>query len=107
MASNPGDDPTYTALTELPERQRQRAFERYQTLRPRLEQDVPRARVAMEAAFPLRTAQGWVSRYRRFGLAGSTRAGRANNGKRRRGRSPSLRRRQSSSMRGTVDCRAR
>ena len=79
-----GDAVTHTALTELPERQRQRAFERYQTLRPHLERDVPLARVAMEAALPLRTAQDWVSRYRRFGLAGLTRAGRADNGKRRR-----------------------
>src|SRR5271165_2610560 len=73
-----------TALTELSERQRQRAFDRYQTLRPHLEEDVPLARVAMEAALPLRTAQDWVSRYRRFGLAGLTRAGRADQGKRRR-----------------------
>src|SRR5271157_521059 len=84
MTTTPGDAVTRTALTELPERQRQRAFERYQTLRPHLEQDVPLARVAMEATLPLRTAQDWVSRYRRFGLAGLTRAGRADNGKRRR-----------------------
>jgi putative transposase len=32
---------------------------------------------------PLRTAQHWVSRYQRFGLAGLTRAGRADQGKRR------------------------
>jgi putative transposase len=33
---------------------------------------------------PLRTAQRWVSRYRRFGLAGLSRAVRADQGKRRR-----------------------
>ncbi len=33
---------------------------------------------------PLRTAQRWVSRYRRFGLAGLSRAARADQGKRRR-----------------------
>jgi putative transposase len=82
MTTTSADAVTRTALTELPERQRKRAFERYQTLRPHLEQNVPLARVAMEAALPLRTAQDWVSRYRRFGLAGLTRAGRADNGKR-------------------------
>jgi len=33
---------------------------------------------------PFRTAQRWVGRYRRFGLAGLARAGRADRGKRRR-----------------------
>jgi putative transposase len=84
MATPSGDAAARTALTELPEQQRQRAFDRYQTLRPHLEQDVPLARVAKEASLPLRTAQDWVSRYRRFGLVGLTRAGRADQGKRRR-----------------------
>jgi hypothetical protein len=38
---------------------------------------VPLASVAKEASLPLRTAQRWVSRYRRFGLIGLIRAGRA------------------------------
>ncbi len=84
MATPPGDAETRTTLTELPEEQRQRAFDRYRTLRPHLEQDVPLARVARDASLPLRTAQDWVSRYRRFGLVGLTRAGRADQGKRRR-----------------------
>jgi putative transposase len=84
MTTTPGGAVPSTALTELSERQRQRAFDRYQTLRPHLEEDVPLARVAVAAALPLRTAQDWVSRYRRFGLAGLTRAGRADQGKRRR-----------------------
>src|SRR5271166_4734163 len=84
MTTTPGGALPSTALTELSERQRQRALDRYQALRPHLEEDVPLARVAMEAALPLRTAQDWVSRYRRFGLAGLTRAGRADQGKRRR-----------------------
>jgi putative transposase len=84
MTTPPDEAVTRAALTELPERQRQRAFDRYQTLRPHLEQDVPLARVAAEASMPMRTAQHWVSRYRRFGLAGLTRAGRADQGKRRR-----------------------
>src|SRR5271166_4068402 len=84
MATPTGDPATRAALSELPEQQRQRAFDRYQALRPHLEQDVPLARVAREASLPLRTAQDWVSRYRRFGLVGLTRAGRADQGKRRR-----------------------
>jgi len=46
--------------------------------------DVPLAGVAKEASLPLRTAQRWVSRYRRFGLIGLIRAGRADQDKRRR-----------------------
>ena len=84
MTTTPGGALPSTALTELSVRQRQHALDRYQTLRPHLEEDVPLARVAMEASLPLRTAQDWVSRYRRFGLAGLTRAGRADQGKRRR-----------------------
>jgi len=84
MAIPVGDAATSVALTELSERQRERALERYKKLRPHLERDVPLAGVAKEAALPLRTAQHWVSRYRRFGLVGLTRAGRADQGKRRR-----------------------
>ena len=84
MTTTPDGSLPSTALTELSERQRQRALDRYQTLRPHLEEDVSLARVAMEASLPLRTAQDWVSRYRRFGLAGLTRAGRVDQGKRRR-----------------------
>ena len=78
-------DPTSSAtLAELSERQRERALDRYRKLRPHLEQDAPLARVAKEASLPLRTAQHWVSRYRRFGLAGLTRASRSDQGRRRR-----------------------
>jgi len=84
MTTTPDDLKTRATLTELPDQQRQSAFERYQTLRPHLEQEVPLARVAAEASMPLRTAQRWVSRYLRFGLAGLARAGRADQGKRRR-----------------------
>jgi putative transposase len=83
MTTTPGYAVTRAALTELPEQERQRALDRYQTLRPHLEQDVPLARVAVEASIPLRTAQRWLSRYHRFGLIGLTRAGRADLGKRR------------------------
>ena len=73
-----------TALAGLSQPRRRRAFDRYRKLRPHLEQAVPLTRVAAEAGLPLRTAQRWVSRYRRFGLAGLTRAARADQGKRRR-----------------------
>jgi putative transposase len=49
-----------------------------------LEQDAPLAGVTKEASLPLRTAQRWVSRYRRFALIGLIRAGRIDQGKRRR-----------------------
>ncbi len=45
---------------------------------------VSRRKWAKEALLPLRTAQRWVSRYRRYGLIGLIRAGRADQGKRRR-----------------------
>ena len=72
------------ALAGFSEARRRLAFDRYRKLRPHLEQDVPLTRVAAEAGLPLRTAQRWVSRYRRFGLAGLSRAVRADQGKRRR-----------------------
>ena len=84
MANVAGDPPSSAALSELSERQRRRAFDRYGKIRPHLEQNVPLARAAEEASLPLRTAQRWVSRYRQFGLAGLIRAGRADRGKRRR-----------------------
>ena len=84
MAIPSGDAATSVALTELSERQRERALERYKKLRPHLEHSVPLAGVAKEASLPLRTAQRWVNRYRRFGLVGLTRTGRADQGKRRR-----------------------
>ena len=80
----PFDPSSSEALTGLSERQRERALDRYRMLQPHLEHDAPLARVAKEASLPLRTAQRWVSRYRRFGLVGLTRAGRADQGKRRR-----------------------
>ena len=84
MATAPGRSATSTSAGELFEGQRRRAMECYRKLRPHLEGDQPLTRVARELGLPLRTMQRWVSRYRRFGLAGLTRAGRADQGKRRR-----------------------
>ena len=44
---------------------------------PYLEQNVPLLQVAREVALPIRRAKRSVQRYRRFGLAGLTRRGRA------------------------------
>ena len=84
MTTPAGDATTGVSLTELSDQQRERALERYRKLRPHLEQDAPLVGVAREALLPLRTAQRWVSRYRRFGLIGLIRAGRIDQGKRRR-----------------------
>ena len=80
----PTDPAARAAFAGLSEARRRRAFDRYLKLRPHLEQDVSLTRVAAEAGLPLRTAQRWVSRYRRFGLVGLSRAARADQGKRRR-----------------------
>lgn len=78
-------DPVFClAVTTLSEAQQRRAEDRYAQLRPHLEQDVPLRHVAAQAGWPLRTAQRWVNRYLRFGLAGLSRTARADKGKRRR-----------------------
>ena len=57
----------------LSEAEQTRALERYQILRPFLEEGVPLARVARDRGLVLRTARRWVDRYRRQGLAGLAR----------------------------------
>jgi putative transposase len=84
MATLASDAVTSTVVTELSERQRDRALDRYKKLRPHLEHDAPLAGVAKAALLPMCTAQRCVGRYRRFGLIGLIRAGRADQGKRRR-----------------------
>lgn len=71
-------------FAELSEARQRCALDRYDKLRPHLEHDVPLKRVAAESGVPLRTAQRWTSRYRRLGLAGLSRAVRADRGKGRR-----------------------
>ncbi len=84
MATAPAESAASTSFGELSEPQRRRAMDCYRKLYLHLEQNVPLTRVAREAGLPLRTMQRWVSRYQRFGLAGLTRAGRTDQGKRRR-----------------------
>ena len=54
----------------LSEAERDRALERFQLLRPFLEQGVPLARVARDRGLALRTARRWAALYHRDGLAG-------------------------------------
>ena len=60
-------------LADLAEDQRQLAMARFAVLRPTLEDGVPLTRTAAQADVPLRTAQRWLARFRRDGLAGLTR----------------------------------
>ena len=67
---------------QFSEAERARTFERFQLLRPFLEEGVPLARVARDHGLALRTARRWVGQYRREGLAGLARKGRSDRGKR-------------------------
>ena len=60
-------------LSDLSESERNLAFERFELLRPALEEGVPLARVARERGIALRTARRWAGQYRREGLAGLVR----------------------------------
>jgi putative transposase len=71
------------ALAALPEDRRREAMARLAVLRPALEEDVPLARAAAAADVPLRTAQRWLARYQRDGLAGLARPTRSDAGQRR------------------------
>ena len=71
------------ALADLDGARRAAAMERWQVLRPHLEEAVPLATAAQEAGVPLRTAQRWLTRYRADGLAGLARQPRADRGRRR------------------------
>jgi putative transposase len=56
------------------------AYERFQMLRPFLEQGVPLTQVIKHHALSLRTARRWVMRYRAHGLAGLNRRARSDRG---------------------------
>ena len=59
---------TKPLLSDLSEAERALAFERFDLLRPALEEGVPLARVARERGIALRTARRWAGQYRREGL---------------------------------------
>jgi len=69
-------------LNGLSEAERALALERFELLRPALEEGVPLACVARDRGIALRTAQRWAGQYRRDGLAGLVRKGRSDRGKR-------------------------
>ncbi len=75
-------------MTGLSDAERSRALERFQLIRPFLEEGVPLSRIARDQQVQLRTAQRWVRRYRSDGLAGLARKERAD--KQRRRLSPAL-----------------
>jgi transposase len=81
MATIPRDT---TTLTEFARAGPSARLERFRQLRSHLEQEMPLAWIADEAAVSRRTAQRWVRRYRECGLAGPICTGRADRGTRRR-----------------------
>lgn len=70
-------------LTELPESARKLALERFQFLRPHLEENQSLRSVAQAAGVPYRTAHRWLAGYRLFGLVALARRGREDRGERR------------------------
>jgi len=79
-SSNDGRSPV--PLTALSEQERTRALERFRVLQPHLEDGALLNRVAQAEAIALRTAERWVQRYRRHGLAGLARQPRTDRGAR-------------------------
>ena len=71
--ARPPDPPSLTALSED---ERSAALERFHLIRPFIEDGVSLSRIAREQGIRLRTAQRWVRRYRKEGMAGLARKGR-------------------------------
>jgi putative transposase len=70
-------------LAALSETVRKIALHRFRLLQPHLEQNRPLRLVALEAGIAYRTAQRWVMRYQRYGLAALVRKNRNDRGQRR------------------------
>jgi len=68
------------ALSAIPQASRELALQRFELLRPHLEQERPLRVVASEASIPYRTAFRWAQAYRSGGLAALARKGRADEG---------------------------
>jgi putative transposase len=71
------------SLDSLGEAERLRALNRFQILRPFLEDKTTLAEIARQEGIPTRTAWEWVSRYRKYGLAGLARKARNDKDRRR------------------------
>jgi putative transposase len=67
-------------LTHLTEAQRAVALDRFNLLRPHLEEGVPLTQLARAHGIPLRTARRWVHHYRASGLSGLVRQERRDHG---------------------------
>ncbi len=70
-------------LGEVPEEARELAMSRFRLIQPHLEKNQPLQTVAANGKVPFRTAQRWVSQYRKFGLIALARKSRADRGARR------------------------
>lgn len=71
------DEPSSSiSLNELPESSRNLAWQRFQSLRPHIDDGVPLVQVALQAEIPFRTAQRWVAAYKKLGLVGLVRRSR-------------------------------
>jgi len=70
-------------LAALPPAERTRALARYRMLQPCVEHAVPLTQVAHQQGVPLRTAERWLARYHRNGLAGLAHRRRRDRGQRR------------------------
>ena len=71
-------------LTALSEAQRAQAQERFEIIRPALEEGVTQAQVARTHKISASTVQSWIKRYREKGFAGLANEGRSDKGKSRR-----------------------
>jgi putative transposase len=71
---------TTASLAALDEEGRARVMARFAVLRPHLEEGVPLTRAAGQAGVSPRTAQRWLARYHRDGLAGLARSVRGDAG---------------------------
>lgn len=63
------EEKTAAPFASLSEARQAQAMARYEVLRPHLDDTVPLPRAAADAGVPLRTAERWLARYRRGGLA--------------------------------------
>lgn len=76
-------EPVTPLLTALSDAERSAALLRFNTIRPYIEEDVSLAVIARQRGIGVETAQIWVNKYRRNGLAGLARRRRSDRARRR------------------------